>query len=701
MNKKWKKIIGLTVIATGVAFVGALFASGKKKPGSLYDNDQKQKNPLEGKKVVFILDENDIENADGVKGHLEAVGDNDYKPSLYDHVKRGLDIVLSFGGLVVLSPILVGTAIAIKIDDPGPVLFTQKRLGQNKQYFKLHKFRTMKMSTPHDVPTHMLDNPEQYITKVGKFLRAHSLDELPQIWDIFVGNMSVIGPRPGLWNQDLLIAERDKYGANDVKPGLTGWAQINGRDELEIPDKARLDGEYVAKKGLMMDIKCFFGSLHVFGADRSVVEGGTGEMKKHDVHNEKLNIWTFVDYNMLPEHGALNRHFNIGKAMTERGHKITVFVGSHPHNTNLQLIEGKEKFKVYQTDPFPWILVKTLNYAEDKKKRIASMFLYYENAKAAVKRMEKPDVIIGSSAHPLCALLAINLAKKYGVKSIVEIRDLWPESIVTLGVAKADNPLIKMLYKMEHKLYTDADAVVFTFEGAYDYIKKQGWEREVPRNKVFYINNGIFVNEFDRSVEQNILDDEDLNSENFIVTYTGSVKLANALDSLLDCAKQLIDYKDIVFLVFGDGDYREKLEKCCIEEGITNIKFKGRVDKKYIPYILSKSCLNILNYNKEATESGLYQYGSSQNKLFEYFASGKPVISNAKIGYDLIDKYRCGIAEDLWDTDKYIEALLRIYNMSEKEYGELCTKARQAAYDFDFGKHAETLERICQKIMTE
>ena len=194
-----------------------MFASGKKKPDSVYDNDQKQKNPLEGKKVVFILDENDIENADGVKGHLEAVGDNDYKPSLYDHVKRGLDIVLSFGGLVVLSPILVGTAIAIKIDDPGPVLFTQTRLGQNKQYFKLHKFRTMKMSTPHDVPTHMLDNPEQYITKVGKFLRAHSLDELPQIWDIFVGNMSVIGPRPGLWNQDLLIAERDKYGANDVK----------------------------------------------------------------------------------------------------------------------------------------------------------------------------------------------------------------------------------------------------------------------------------------------------------------------------------------------------------------------------------------------------------------------------------------------------------------------------------------------------
>src|SRR5699024_8990229 len=162
----------------------------------------------------------------------------------------------------------------------GPVLFTQKRVGENKKYFKLHKFRSMKMCTPHDKPTHMLDNPEQYITKVGKFIRAHSLDELPQIWDIFIGNMSVIGPRPGLWNQDFLRAERDKYGANDIKPGLTGWAQINGRDELEIPVKAKLDGEYAEKISFGMDVRVFFGSLHVFGGDSSVVEGGTGELKK-------------------------------------------------------------------------------------------------------------------------------------------------------------------------------------------------------------------------------------------------------------------------------------------------------------------------------------------------------------------------------------------------------------------------------------
>ncbi|MGM9958220.1 MAG: sugar transferase [Erysipelotrichaceae bacterium] len=272
----------LTILAIlVVAFILMVILALAKKGGSVYKNEPQQKNPLEGKKVVFVENENEPENADGVRGHLEAVGESEHREGMYEkYIKRGLDVILSFGGLVVLSPVFLILAVAIYIDDPGPILFTQKRTGKNKQYFKLHKFRSMKMSTPHDKPTHMLENPQSYITRVGKFLRAHSLDELPQIWDIFIGNMSVIGPRPGLWNQDLLTAERDKYGANDVRPGLTGWAQINGRDELEIPDKAKLDGEYVAKMGLRMDVKCFLGSVGVFGGDDSVVEGGTGEMAK-------------------------------------------------------------------------------------------------------------------------------------------------------------------------------------------------------------------------------------------------------------------------------------------------------------------------------------------------------------------------------------------------------------------------------------
>lgn len=273
----------LTVVATalGIAFVAISIVAKCKKGKSQYENEPEQKNPLEGKKVAFVENPEEKENADGVCGHLEAIGDSDYHAGAYEkYIKRGIDVVLSFGGLVILSPVLLGISLAIKIDNPGPVFFTQKRMGQNKRYFKLHKFRSMKMCTPHDVPTHMLENPEQYITRVGKFLRAHSLDELPQIWDIFIGNMSVIGPRPGLWNQDVLTAERDKYGANDVKPGLTGWAQINGRDELEIKEKVKLDGEYCEKIGPLMDVKVFLGSLGVFAKDDSVVEGGTGEMHK-------------------------------------------------------------------------------------------------------------------------------------------------------------------------------------------------------------------------------------------------------------------------------------------------------------------------------------------------------------------------------------------------------------------------------------
>lgn len=276
-----KKMITVSAAVLGTAFVGMNVVAKIKKGKYVYCDAPEQKNSMVGKKVVFVEDENDLENADGVKGHLEAVGESIHIPGFYEkYVKRGIDIIFSFGGLVVLAPVYGIISLAIVIDDPGPVFFTQKRLGQNKEYFKLHKFRSMKMSTPHDVPTHMLENPEQYITKVGKFLRAHSLDELPQIWDIFVGNMSIIGPRPGLWNQDLLTSERDRYGANDVKPGLTGWAQINGRDELEISDKAKLDGEYVEKIGLIMDAKVFLKSLHVFGRDDNVIEGGTGELKR-------------------------------------------------------------------------------------------------------------------------------------------------------------------------------------------------------------------------------------------------------------------------------------------------------------------------------------------------------------------------------------------------------------------------------------
>lgn len=197
----------------------------------------------------------------------------------YRYIKRIIDILLSGLAIIILSPLLLILCIAIKLDSPGPIFFTQKRVGIHKTYFQIYKFRTMRTDTPKDMPTHMLANPEQYITKTGRFLRKTSLDEPPQIFNIFKGDMSIVGPRPALWNQDDLVAERDKYGANDVTPGLTGWAQINGRDELEIPVKAKIDGEYVKKYGFVMDVRCFFGTFLSVLRQDGVVEGGTGSMK--------------------------------------------------------------------------------------------------------------------------------------------------------------------------------------------------------------------------------------------------------------------------------------------------------------------------------------------------------------------------------------------------------------------------------------
>ena len=197
-------------------------------------------------------------------------------------IKSVLDVILAWVGMVVLSPVFLAIILAIKLEDGwrSPVFFSQKRVGIHKTYFKLYKFRSMRLDTPHDMPTHLLKDPEQYITKVGRFLRKSSLDELPQLWNIATGSMAVIGPRPALWNQEDLIAERDKYGANDIRPGLTGWAQIHGRDELEIAEKAARDGEYVQALGPAMDIRCFFGTIGAVLHSDGVVEGGTGAMKK-------------------------------------------------------------------------------------------------------------------------------------------------------------------------------------------------------------------------------------------------------------------------------------------------------------------------------------------------------------------------------------------------------------------------------------
>lgn len=285
-----KKIASIVISIGGVYF--AMNALAKKK--------------AEGKEI-----DEDNPYIDGVKRTLPIT-------TAYEGtIKPMIDRVLSFAGLVILSPLFAIISIAIFIDDPGAIFFTQKRVGKDKRFFRLHKFRSMKISTPHDVPTHQLSDPEQYITRVGKILRKTSLDELPQVWDIFRGKMSIIGPRPALWNQGDLVVEREKCGANGVFPGLTGWAQINGRDELEISEKAKLDGEYVKHlkqggiKALFFDVKCFLGTISSVAKSDGVVEGGTGEIHKNDIQDIDSTDAGFDDY-------GYKKIFNIDRTVYKR-----------------------------------------------------------------------------------------------------------------------------------------------------------------------------------------------------------------------------------------------------------------------------------------------------------------------------------------------------------------------------------------------
>lgn len=337
-KKNLKTAAKITGVALGTTYLVMRHIAKKQYPDSVYANQPEEQNPVQGRKVVFVENANDPVNADGKQGHLEAVGNSTHIPTFYEkYVKRGFDVVLSFGGLVVLAPVYAVTALAIKTDDPGPVFFKQKRVGTDKSYFELLKFRSMSVNTPKDVPTHMLQNGG--ITKVGAFIRKASIDELPQLWNIFRGNMSVIGPRPALWNQDYLTAERDKCGANDVKPGLTGLAQISGRDELEIEKKAKLDGVYARElsksslAGFRMDMKMFFGSIFSVLKHEGIVEGGTGAIAKEKAKADNIGAdkkrVLFLANHFITLHAFRKE---LIQRLVEEGHEVYLSLPEDPDN---------------------------------------------------------------------------------------------------------------------------------------------------------------------------------------------------------------------------------------------------------------------------------------------------------------------------------------------------------------------------------
>ena len=643
-KKKLKKLIGVSAVAVGAAFVGLSVIAKKKKADSVYENEPDQKNPFEGKKVVFVEDETDKENADGVKGHLEAVDFSDYRPGMYDrYMKRAMDIALSFGGLVVLSPVYAAIALAIKIEDPGPVLFTQKRMGQNKQYFKLHKFRSMRLDTPHDVPTHQLENPDQYITKVGKFIRAHSLDELPQIWDIFIGNMSVIGPRPGLWNQDLLTAERDKYGANDVKPGLTGWAQINGRDELEIPEKARLDGEYVQKMGLKMDAKCFLGSVHVFSKDDSVVEGGTGEMGK--AKNEKKKI-LFLSNHFITLYSFRKE---LIQRLCEEGHEVYLSLPEDENN--------------YFTNLGCHIIKTEIDRRGVNPKNDIKLIAFYKKMIPQVN----PDIIFSYTIKPnIYGTLVSN--KKY--KQVCNITGTGGTFLEDNMVAK----ICKFLYRISiRKCYK----VFFQNTGDRDYF--------IANNLVF--NNYEMLPGSGCNLEEHAYQPmpED-NVTRFI--FIGRVMKLKGIDEYLEAAKRIKGkYSNTEFLIAGWNE-EEEYKKIVVdyqERGFVNyIGFRDDIGD----WIAKCHCTVLPSHGGEGVP----------NVLLESAATGRACIGSMINGtMDVIEDGVTGYLFETGKADSLAEQIEKFLNLSAEEKDAM-GKAGREKVEREFDRQI-VIKKYCDEVV--
>ncbi len=395
-------------------------------------------------------------------------------------------------------------------------------------------------------------------------------------------------------------------------------------------------------------------------------------------------IWIFNQYNMPPEYGHLNRHYNFGKYLKRAGYEPIVFVGSHLHNSKKQMILDKSLYKRYKKCEFSYVFVKTCDYSKSKIKRIYAMFEFYKNLFKITNDFDKPDTIIGSSAHPLAAIAAIQLAKKYKCQSIVEIRDLWPESFVAYNIVRKSNPLLKLLYVFEKLIYKKADKLIFSMAGGLEYIFEKGWDKgqggPIDINKVHHINNGVDLEVFDYNKKHFVFEDKDLSDEKkFKVVYTGSIRVVNKLEKIIDVAKIIKD-PDIKFLIWGDGDQLEVLKNQVEAERIDNISFKGKVGKEYIPYITTKAQLNI----SVGDNLSLFRYGVSPNKMFDYFASGRPILFTFKVGFSLIDRYSAGIELNDSSAESIAKSILYFKKLNEKVYIEYCKNARKAAEDYSF-----------------
>lgn len=400
-------------------------------------------------------------------------------------------------------------------------------------------------------------------------------------------------------------------------------------------------------------------------------------------------IWILNHYagEMFYQKGG--RHHWFAKILKEKGYETTIFASNTLHKSSKQITIEKGISITKSSEGINYNFIKTSSYKGNGVSRVRNMYSFYRNVKRTMKRKIKsgdiPDVIYASSVHPLTLVAGIKIGKKFNIPVISEVRDLWPESIVAYTKYTNKNLIVKLLYKLERWIYHKTDMLIFTMEGGKDYIVEKGWDKSkkqnVDLNKVYHINNGVLLEEFDKNIKKHKFEDEDLKSDRFKVVYTGSIRTANNVQKIIDTAKivEKID-SNILFLIYGSGDDLPRLKKHVKTNNIKNVKFKGSVKKSEIPYILSRSNLNIFHYKWNHTT----KYGGSQNKLFEYLASGTPTLSDIEWGYDIIKKYSAGLVNNEATSKEWAKDILNIKNMPKEQYDLMCDNARKGAKDYDF-----------------
>ena len=411
-----------------------------------------------------------------------------------------------------------------------------------------------------------------------------------------------------------------------------------------------------------------------------------------------MKIWIINHYAVPIKYYPLGRHTFFAQNLIALGHEVKIFAASTVHNSDINLISDDRPYIEEVHDGVPYVLIKCHGYSGNGINRILNMWEFAWKLKGIIKNnFDKPDAIISCSMTMSACARGISLAKDLGCPVVADITDLWPETIVAYGAATKHHPAVLMLRRLEKWIYKNADAVVFSLEGAYDYIKEQHWDKDIPKSKIFYINNGVDIKSFDYNRDNYRIEDADLKDATiFKVVYTGSIRMVNRLGLLLDAAK-LLKNNRVRFLIWGDGDELDYL-KCRVEkEHIDNVVFKGKVEKKFIPYIVSCADVNIAHYSA----SPILRFGISLNKLFDYFAAGRPVVTDFCSKYDPVVINKAGVAAKDGSPEQIAEVINQIFGMSAEEKCKYANNSRQIGEKHDFSVLTRNMLNIIEACLID